>query len=108
MNEESLKCDFCSAPEPTWAYPAKDFIAYLALPLVGESLGAWAACEECHRLIEAGDREGLAVRSLDELIFQWPEAVIAAPALKQELRQLHELFFSNRAGLATRTAPEPV
>jgi hypothetical protein len=108
VNEEGLKCDFCSAPEPIWAYPAKDFVVYLALPLVGESLGAWAACEECHRLIEAGDREGLVVRSLDELIFRWPEAAIAAPALKQELRQLHELFFANRVGLAMRTAPEQV
>jgi hypothetical protein len=108
MNDRELKCDFCSAPGPTWAYPARDFVAYLALPLVGESVGAWAACEECHRLIEAGDHEGLAVRSLDELIFGCPEAAIAAPALKQELRQLHELFFANRLGLAMRTAPEPV
>jgi hypothetical protein len=91
-----------------WAYPAKDFVAYLALPLVGESVGAWAACEECHRLIEAGDRKGLAARSLDELIFQCPEAAIAAPALKEELRQLHALFFANRAGIAVRSVAEPV
>ncbi len=108
MNDGELKCDFCSAPEPMWAYPAKDFIAYLVLPLVGESVGAWAACEECHQLIEAGDREGLAVRSLDELIFRCPEAAMVAPALKQELRQLHERFFANRAGLAMRTAPDAV
>jgi hypothetical protein len=108
MNDEDLKCDFCSALAPTWAYPAKDFIAYLAVPLVGESVGAWAACEECHRLIEAGDREGLAVRSLDELVFRCPEAAIAAPALTRELRQLHELFFANRLGIAVRTVAEPV
>lgn len=107
MKEERLRCDFCSAAAPAWAYPAKDFVAYVALPVVGESLGAWAACEECHRLIEAGDREGLAVRSLDELIFQWPEAAIAVPALKQELSRLHDLFFANCAGVAVRRAPEP-
>ncbi len=106
MNEEEIKCDFCSAQEPAWVYPTRNFVAYFSPPLVGESVGAWAACEVCHRLIEAGDREGLAVRSLDELIFQWPEAAIAAPALKGELRRLHELFFANRAGPATRTAPE--
>ena len=108
MSDTDFKCDFCSAPGPLWAYPARDFVAYLALPLVGESVGAWAACEECHRLIEAGDREGLAVRSLDELIFRCPEAAIAAPALKEELRQLHELFFANRVGTAVRTVAEPV
>lgn len=107
MSNTDFKCDFCSAPEPLWAYPARDFVAYLALPLVGESVGAWAACEECHRLIEAGDREGLAVRSLDELIFQCPEAAIAAPALREELRRLHEMFFANRVGTAVRTVAEP-
>jgi hypothetical protein len=106
MNDVALKCDFCSAPGPAWAYPARDFDAYLAFPVVGESVGAWAACQECHRLIEAGDREGLAVRSLDELIFGCPEAAMAAPALKQELLQLHELFFANRLGTAVRTVPE--
>lgn len=108
MSDTDFKCDFCSAPGPLWVYPARDFVAYLALPLVGESVGAWAACEECHRLIEAGDREGLAVRSLDELIFQCPEAAIAAPALEKELRQLHALFFANRVGTAVRTVAEPV
>ncbi len=107
MNDTDLKCDFCSAPGPLWAYPATDFIAYLALPLVGESVGAWAACDECHRLIEAGDREALAVRSLDELIFRCPEAAIAAPAFKEELLQLHALFFANRAGAAVRAVAEP-
>ncbi len=48
------------------------------------------------------------VRSLDELIFQWPEAAIGAPALRQKLRQLHDLFFTNRVGSAMRTAPEQV
>ena len=31
---------------------------------------------------------------------------MAAPALKQELLQLHELFFANRLGTAVRTVPE--
>jgi hypothetical protein len=48
------------------------------------------------------------VRSLDELIYQCPEAALAAPALKEELRQLHELFFANRVGTAVRTVAEPV
>ena len=106
MNELGPKCDFCSAPEPVWAYPARDFVAYLAMPVVGESVGAWAACEECHRLIEAGNREGLAVRSLDELVMQRPEIALAAPELKERLSMLHSLFFANRVGTAIRTAPE--
>ncbi len=107
MSYAGVKCDFCSALGPTWVYPARDFDAYIVSPIIGESIGAWAACEACHRLIEAGDREGLAVRSLDELIMSYPEAVMAAPTLKQELLQLHELFFANRSGTAIRAEPEP-
>ncbi len=106
MVKVALKCDFCSAPGPAWAYRVRDFDAYLAFP-ADESVGGWAACEECHGLIEAGDRDGLASRSLDELISQCPEAAIEALALKRELRELHDLFFASRLGTAIRAVSEP-
>ncbi len=78
MTETSLLCDFCSAPDPAWRYPAKSFVAYCAPNIAGESVGDWAACDRCHILIEANDRRGLAQRSLNELIARHPEASAAA------------------------------
>lgn len=45
-------CDFCLAPGPTWEYPATamDVVGH---PTIAASADEWAACEECHRLIEA-------------------------------------------------------
>lgn len=56
----SLICDFCSTPNPTWAYPATD--APLPEPL-GVSIGAWCACDACSALIEAHAPAALAARS---------------------------------------------
>jgi len=66
----------------------------------GESVGDWAACDLCHVLIEAGDRNGLAKRSLDELILKHPEAITAAAILRKDLAELHQQFFSHRSGRA--------
>lgn len=104
MANGNLLCDFCSAPDPAWRYPARSFIAYNAANIAGESVGDWAACEACHALIEANDRPGLAQRSLDELIAKHPEAVMAAPALYQDLAGLQQKFFEFRCGLATLIA----
>ena len=52
-------CDFCSAPDAGWRHPARNFIGYVAGGVVGESVGDWAACQECHQLIVSGDRARL-------------------------------------------------
>ena len=49
-------CDFCSAPDARWRHPARSFIGYVAPGVVGESVGDWAACQECHQLIISGNR----------------------------------------------------
>lgn len=56
----TLGCDFCSVEErAAWIFPAHS----IEVPETGHlSVGDWMACEECHRLIEAGDREGLVKR----------------------------------------------
>ena len=40
-------CDFCSKPGPRWSYPCDSFT-------IGPygSVGPWAACFDCHVLIE--------------------------------------------------------
>jgi heterodisulfide reductase subunit C len=104
MGNANLQCDFCSAPCPTWRYPARSFIAYRASNLAGESVGDWAACDACHELIEADDRQHLAERSLNELILKHPEARAAAEILLQDLAQLHRQFFEHRHGPAVPVA----
>lgn len=44
-----MKCEFCSAANPTWLYPAESFDVGIGT----RSIEDWAACEECHRLIDA-------------------------------------------------------
>ncbi len=90
-----MLCDFCSRPDPRWEYPAGDFIAYQVCRVTGESVGNWAACEGCHRLIEAEDRDGLARRSLERLGMHDPAALQAILAC---LRDLHAKFFAHRLG----------
>jgi hypothetical protein len=51
-------------------------------------------------LIEAGDRKGLAQRSLDELILKHPEARPATAVLYEDLAGLHDQFFTHRSGTA--------
>ena len=57
MTNTSLQCDFCSAAGPVWRYPARSFVAYCAPNVAGESVGDWAACDQCHVLIETDTRE---------------------------------------------------
>jgi len=100
MTNASLQCDFCSVPGPEWRYPARSFVAYCVPNVAGESVGDWAACDQCHALIETDDRRGLAQRSLDELILKHPEACGAAAVLYENLTELHQQFFANRNGAA--------
>src|SRR2546426_5338280 len=93
-------CDFCSNAKVVWRYPARTFVAYIVENVAGESVGDWAACEECHRLIEAGDGAGLAERSLEALIQKQPEIAAVRGALAEQMAALHVMFFENRTGEA--------
>ena len=94
-------CDFCSAPDPGWRYPARNFIGYAACGIVGESVGEWAACQECHQLIVAGDRSRLTERSVVSFIAFQPELAAIRTELETELGTLHGRFFENRTGQAS-------
>ena len=91
-------CDFCSAPNPGWKYPARSFIGYEDCGIAGQSVGDWAACEECHLLIAAGNRAGLTERSAETLIALRSELDEIRKELTAELAVLHERFFKNRTG----------
>jgi len=100
MDTVNLHSDFCSAPCPTWRYPARSFVAYRVSEIAGESVGDWAACDGCYALIEASDLPGLAQRSLESLLAKHPEGRTAAHVLISDLGDLHYQFFQNRLGPA--------
>lgn len=94
----TARCDFCSAPDPEWIYPSNNF----ALPVPGPqdwgSSGAWAACEVCSTLIEAGKYRRLTRRALTRtgqlqaLPRDMQQAVLASAD------QLHARFQRERKG----------
>lgn len=93
-------CDFCSRQPVTAAYPCRDFTVP-GTPC--GSLGAWAACQECARLIDTGQREALARRAWAlagrNLLFGETGPL---PIPEEEgvwfMRELHALFFAHRTG----------
>lgn len=98
-----LVCDFCSAPtgeDPVWRYPAEDFAYSVQLPgsAPQASDGDWAACEECHVLIENDDRVGLAARSVASDLELHPEYKGYELQFMALTRQMHDDFFRHRTG----------
>jgi hypothetical protein len=97
-------CDFCSAPDAVWRHPARNFIGYVAGSVVGESVGDWAACHECHKLIVSDDRVRLTATSVSTFIARHPELEAFKSELATEMGILHAQFFDNRTGPASAIA----
>jgi hypothetical protein len=91
------RCDFCSSTEIKWRYPAKSFT-------IGEygSLGDWAACEECSRLIEMNAHDDLARRTL-QASGHFTEYKVFKPLVVK----LHKEFRKNRTGHRQPDGPGP-
>lgn len=87
-------CDFCSQPGPRWRYPASSFLD----EHVGYgSIEDWAACGECHALIEKGDDRSnrqLAARALAR--FSESER----RRMREPIIGFHDLFRAHRTGPA--------
>ena len=94
--EKAVLCDFCSACAPAWLYPADTFLDQHG----SISKGSWLACDECHRLIEAGDRGRLADRVL--LTDTVRSGAVSKRLARQYARDLHGRFFIHRTGEARR------
>ncbi len=99
-------CDFCTLANPTWCYPAKDFIMLQAHEARDNnthvSVGSWAACNACHDLIEAGNKSALATRFVETL----PRATRRSAAIRKrmltEVEKLQLDFWDHRCGPAER------
>ena len=97
-------CDFCSAPDAGWRHPARSFIGYVACGVVGESVGAWGGCQQCHQLIVSDDRVRLTETSVLTFIARHPELENFKSELATEMGILHTQFFDNRTGPASAIA----
>ncbi|MBV9595920.1 MAG: hypothetical protein JOZ87_03590 [Chloroflexi bacterium] len=93
-------CDFCSAPDPVWLYPAR---AFEVTAYAWGSRGGWASCAGCTDLIERGDWGPLAERAVDSNPCLPEVSGSTAHALAIEAaRQLHAVFRQARTGAARR------
>jgi hypothetical protein len=99
--EGEARCDFCSSKDPRWEHRCEDnSTVMLALgggrttAVIGQgSHGSWAACDVCHRLIEANKRDRLAKRAARSIDSSLPLNVML-PAMKQA----HGMYWRYRVG----------
>lgn len=98
--KRGIHCDFCSEPTAAFVYPTHDYVAAVKQGGVNGSLGAWAACLDCHRLIQQDDRVELAHRAAVRLARK--QGVSYTEALSSVVGR-HEEFFANRTG-----SPAPI
>ena len=93
-------CDFCSSIAPAWCYPAESFFDMHG----SKSVEDWMACEACHALIVAGDRDALARRSLRAHCLRVAVAVLGRAETIRYCRDLHDRFWKARRGAAYHIA----
>jgi hypothetical protein len=98
MISVDLKCDYCSSGDVAFRYPARTFEGETVETLTQVSIGDWCACGICHKMIQRDDRAGLAVRSLNLMILEDPEAASDADELYRMIVDLQAKFFNNRTG----------
>lgn len=101
-------CDFCCSPEIYWSFPCRSF--ELETPAVvgdetfhNNSVSGWAACNECHELIEDGAWITLAKRSME--MHPKPPPPEIRERVFHELLNMHQMFNKNRLGPAKPVNP---
>jgi hypothetical protein len=74
------------------AYAADNFTFDKTSPLPQVSEGAWAACQRCGELIDAGHWSDLSARSFEVLCRNMGVRFIEQPKLRLTIMDLHRLF----------------
>lgn len=63
------RCDFCFWRDPQWVIPAKSFEyatwQKIGMPIRGESIGSWGACDVCADFVNRGLWSNLQRRSIE-------------------------------------------
>lgn len=92
------KCDFCSSPNPTYAYPCENYrqdIPTVFGNIDWGSIGHWAACDTCSEIIETGDAMALAEHSFNSIPVEIPPH--HTPIIRHRLEGLHLEFMVRRS-----------
>jgi hypothetical protein len=85
-------CDFCTA-EPTYRlYACRNFVWLKQGTLTHESIGAWAACELCTALVDAGRWAELTEPALVQFRKQYGYTPSEEQHFREQFRSLHRLF----------------
>ena len=100
QEDQLMICDFCSSLAPAWCYPAESFFDIHG----SKSVEDWMACEACHALIVAGDRDGLARRCLASPGLQVAVGFLGRAKAFRYCRDLHNRFWNARRGAAHHIA----
>jgi len=89
-------CDFCSSKEVTHIHPCPDFtIAHF--PFSYGSNGGFLSCEECSKLVDAGDRDVLLERSVKLFFVNYSEfGDVPEEFIRMCVRKLHGEFWKFR------------
>lgn len=107
------RCDFCSAPDPKWEYPAKDFKQIVPEFVVFGKLGvqfrgSWLSCNYCHDLIELREMDTLARFGVTAFIVQHdlPKDREVFDEIYKRVIVSHEKFLAEREGEAVRISED--
>ena len=96
VNHTPPGCDFCdSNRRATWRYRAHDIVIFEEKGTRAKSESDWAACEDCHRLIESGDRNKLLDHAVRLIGRKW-SVPITDPVVRRSIQKIHDKFFEAR------------
>lgn len=87
-------CDFCSASPTTRLYACHNFVIPSTKHAVfqHESIGAWAACDRCAALIDAGHWTELTDRAVRRFMRTYGLLPDEKSAVREQLAEIHNLF----------------
>ena len=85
-------CDFCTAEPVHRLYACRNFVWLNHTMFAHESVGAWAACEQCAELVNGGKWSELTERAL--AAFKRIQGCTGdeEPYFRERFREIHQLF----------------
>jgi hypothetical protein len=88
-------CDFCTAEPVHRLYACRNFMWLKHAMFAHESIGAWAACEECALLVDGGKWAELTERALAQFKSIHGYSACEEPFFRERFREIHQLFREN-------------